>query len=350
MIVQFGTSRFLQAHVDLFASEARDAGQDVPGITIVQTTDDTERAKRLAAFADPAGFPVIVRGIEAGAPVERTVRVRSVVDGLQATRDREVLIALIRDRATHIVSNTGDLGYRVAPGSFPTILHDALHARWQAGGAGVTMLPCELVSRNGDVLRDTVAGLAEDAAFAAWLTRDCRWVNTLVDRIVSTPLEPAGAIAEPYALWAVETQPGLAMPFTHPAIVLTDDLERFERLKLHILNLGHTWLADRWARAGAVPGVTVRAAMADPATRAALEHVMAAEVVPGFAAHGLGEAAATYVATTLERFDNPFLDHLLSDIHAHHPQKIAKRVGGFVSWVGDGAALPELRALAARGA
>ena len=47
MILQFGTSRFLQAHVDLFAWEAAVAGQRVPQIAIVQVSGDAERARRL---------------------------------------------------------------------------------------------------------------------------------------------------------------------------------------------------------------------------------------------------------------------------------------------------------------
>ncbi len=367
MIVQFGTSRFLQAHVDLFASEARDAGQAVPGIVVVQTTRDTGRAGRLAAFSDPAGFPVLVRGLEAGRPVERTVRVRSVVRGMQAAAEWEALVALVRDATTHIVSNTGDTGYDVAdadrtageadraPLTFPAMLVALLHARWSAGRDGVTLLPCELVSGNGTVLREAIVTLAQeqgrDPAFVAWLNAACVWVDTLVDRIVSSPLEPAGAIAEPYALWAIRRTPGLTLPFTHPAITLADDLAPFERLKLHILNLGHSWLAERWARAGSPAASTVRQALADPATRAALDRVMADEVVPGFAAHGMATAARDYVATTMERFENPFLDHRIADIHGHHAAKIDRRVGGFLRWV-DGAlgnppAMPELRALAA---
>ncbi|MFB0872172.1 MULTISPECIES: hypothetical protein [unclassified Sphingobium] len=46
MIVQFGASRFLQAHIDLFAWEAAQAGQDVPDITIVQFSGDASRAGR----------------------------------------------------------------------------------------------------------------------------------------------------------------------------------------------------------------------------------------------------------------------------------------------------------------
>ena len=76
---------------------------------------------------------------------------------------------------------------------------------------------------------------------------------------------------------------------------------------------------------------------------------MAEEVVPGFAAHGLAEEARAYVATTLERFANPFLDHRLADIFQGHEAKLDKRVSGFIRWVdgsGQDVAMPDLRALA----
>ncbi|WP_312487605.1 mannitol dehydrogenase family protein [Sphingomonas sp.] len=361
VILQFGTSRFLQAHVDLFAEEARAARQTVPPIVIVQTTRDPERAKRLVGFADPAGFPVILRGMKDGAPHERTVQVRSVSEGLSAASDWPRLLQLF-ERASHIVSNTGDSGYDIpeadrhaqaTPTSFCAMLTALLHHRWSVGGAPVTMLPCELVARNGDTLRSRVTTLAADQGredgFLHWLETACLWANTLVDRIVSEPLLPAGAVAEPYALWAIERQPRLALPFTHPDIVLTDDLDRYERLKLHILNLGHSWLAARWHDGGGTADQTVRAALADADTRAELERVMAEEVLPGFAAHGMADEARVYIATTLERFANPFLDHRLSDIFGGHAAKIDKRVGGFIRWVdgsGKTVTMPELRALA----
>ncbi|WP_315759811.1 mannitol dehydrogenase family protein [Sphingomonas sp. Y38-1Y] len=370
MIVQFGTSRFLQAHVDLFASEARAEGQAVLPITIVQTTADPERARRLAAFSDPAGFPVIVRGLANGQPVDRTTIVQSVFGGLQAASDWDTLVELLRDEASYLVSNTGDLGYRVdaedadianddvAPRSFVPMLVALLHARWQAGRPGLILLPCELVQRNGDTLRAAVVDLAKrqhrDPAYVAWLVETCTWANTLVDRIVSEPLNPAGAIAEPYALWAVERTAGLVLPFTHPAVRLVDDLEPYERLKLHILNLGHSWLADRWARGDQDAAATVRAAIAEPTTRAAFDRLFAEEVVPGFGAHGLADAATTYVEQTVERFANPFLDHRIADIHQNHAAKVARRVGGFIQWVenaqGPVPLMPELRALAGEAA
>ena len=71
---------------------------------------------------------------------------------------------------------------------------------------------------------------------------------------MSEPLEPLGAVAEPYALWAIEDQPGLEVPCRHGYVVVTNDLKRYERLKLFILNVGHTWLAKIWAPARGHPG------------------------------------------------------------------------------------------------
>jgi mannitol-1-phosphate/altronate dehydrogenase len=50
-ILQFGTSRFLQAHVDLFVSQALARGEAMGRIAVVQTTSSKESRKRLDAFA-----------------------------------------------------------------------------------------------------------------------------------------------------------------------------------------------------------------------------------------------------------------------------------------------------------
>ena len=64
-IVQFGTSRFLQAHVDLFVSDARAEGQEAGPITVVQTSGSAARVGRLRGF-DGSPIRVIVRGLEHG--------------------------------------------------------------------------------------------------------------------------------------------------------------------------------------------------------------------------------------------------------------------------------------------
>ena len=87
--------------------------------------------------------------------------------------------------------------------------------------------------------------------------------------------------------------------------------------------------------------------MADADWAGRLRDLYAQEVLPGFAAAGEGEGVAEYVATTLERFANPYLDHRLEDIAQNHPEKLARRIGAFLDWAeanGDTGAKPQLRA------
>jgi tagaturonate reductase len=180
-----------------------------------------------------------------------------------------------------------------------------------------------------------------------WVQEECVWVNSLVDRIVSEPLEPLGAVAEPYALWAIEDQPGLDLPCRHPAIVVAADLKPYERLKLFILNLGHTFLAEIWAHDGRAPGLTVREAVTDTRMRAKLDALYAEEVLPVFAAIGMGDEAQAYLKTVIERFSDPFLDHRLSEIFTNHEAKKQRRFGGLIELAetnGVNIKLPRLKA------
>ncbi|MXN47873.1 mannitol dehydrogenase family protein [Shinella kummerowiae] len=346
-IVQFGTSRFLQAHADLFVSEALEKGEALGAITVVQTTGSPERAGRLAALAAPGGYPVIIRGRQDGRDIEREQRVVSVRRALSTATDWDDVRRIFCEEAGVVLSNTGDTGYDVGdddladpvPPSFPGKLLALLHERFQTNRRKLTVLPCELVSRNGDVLKrlilDLQANRYPESDFREWLLTDVVWANTLVDRIVSAPIEPAGAVAEPYALWAIENQPGLVLPCRHPAMLVVDDLTPYEKLKLHILNLGHTVLADVWMKENRPADETVKAMLRDAAIRQRLLSLYTAEVIPGFAARGLRRQAEAYVAATMDRFDNPFLDHRLRDIANHHAEKLVRRLVDFHAWTPD---------------
>ncbi|MBP6735935.1 MAG: mannitol dehydrogenase family protein, partial [Rhodobacteraceae bacterium] len=74
-ILQFGTSRFLQAHADLFLSEGPGS---IGPVTVVQSSGDAGRRGRLAALAAPGGFVVRVQGIDGGNPVSFETRVTSI--------------------------------------------------------------------------------------------------------------------------------------------------------------------------------------------------------------------------------------------------------------------------------
>jgi tagaturonate reductase len=342
-ILQFGTSRFLQAHVDLFVSQGLAEGRAAGKIAVVQTTTSAESRRRLSHFGEGRPFRVHIQGMANGGAVDEWIEVSSVGLGLDANLQWPEVEAAFVDEAKWIVSNTGDRGYDLdpsddaatpIPASFPAKLTKLLWARYRAGGAPLTLLPCELIVGNGDKLKAIVLGLAQQWGlgedFRRWAARDCLWVNSLVDRIVSEPLEPIGAVAEPYALWAVERQPGLTMPCEHANIVLTDDLARYERLKLFVLNLGHSWLAEGWAARGADKSATVRALLAQPEIVQDLNDLYDREVLPVFAGIGLGDEAQAYRGSVLERFKNPFLNHYLADIFTNHDAKKRRRFGGLI--------------------
>ncbi|KDR26394.1 D-mannonate oxidoreductase [Caballeronia grimmiae] len=348
-ILQFGTSRFLLAHAALFVSEALARGAAIGGITIVQTTQSASSRARIAALKDSHGYPVHVRGYDAGSVVDRVIRCHAVQDALVAGDDWPLIRRAFVDHVRVVVSNTSDAGYRLhdqdssegvedeacVPHSFPAKLLALLHARWrERPEAGVTVFPCELVQDNGDTLRDIVAGLAGQwslpASFIDYMRNQCVWVNSLVDRIVSQAIEPVGAVAEPYALWAIERRPGMELPCTHDQIVVTDDLRRFERLKLFFLNLGHTWLAEGWLREQRDPSQTVFDAMNDPLVRNALESVWYEEVLPVFRSLGSEDEAARYIDSVRDRFLNPFLGHRIADIAVNHEEKVRRRILPFL--------------------
>lgn len=341
-ILQFGTSRFLQAHADLFVSEALDKGEALGTITVVQSSGKAESARRIAAFKHAEGYPVRIRGRRNGATVDIEQRVKSVTEALQADRDWAQIRARVAADVQVILSNTADQGYRLegadnaslldgeqAPASFPAKLVVLLHARFERGGAPITVMPCELVTCNGTVLRGLVTGVARQwglcDAFLTYLERDCIWVNSLVDRIVSEAIEPLGAVAEPYALWVIERQPKMTLPCVHPQIIVTDDLERHERLKLFLLNLGHSFLAEQWLLNARPAGETVLQAMSDAALARQLDAVWEEDVLPVFAALGQDAAARDYLEQVRDRFGNPFLAHRLSDIAQNHAEKKKRR-------------------------
>ncbi len=362
-IFQFGTSRFFQAHADLFLSQS---GGPASKVSVIASSGSPIGKSRLSALAGENGYPVIIRGLESGQPVERRITVTSVVRSYDAERDWLKLVDDFSVEAEFVISNTTERGFYVpehyepdlaemlvqAPAWYPAKLLALLLAAYCSKRNGLVILPTELVGRNGDMLKAIVMSLAKAAngerAFLDWLNRDCVFANSLVDRIVSEPIEPAGAVAEPYALWAIEKQKGLRLPCTHDAIRIVDDLQLFERLKIHILNLGHTVLAEQWIVEGSNPEITVRAMMNSERHVTMLKELYANEVIPGFIGRNMGCESAKYLDVTLERFANPFLNHRISDIATGHEEKVRRRIVGFLEWASPSAKTPVLSAIAAK--
>ncbi|MGQ7242261.1 mannitol dehydrogenase [Salinicola sp. V024] len=340
-IVQFGTGRFLLAHVDALVSESLKRGDSNERILVVQSSTREEGKRKARLLAEQRHYPVRIRGRRDGETIDREQTVDSVAGCLIAVEQWDALKRHVVEHARIIVSNTADNGYDIGddsslatvPTSFPGKLTHLLRARFEAGNDGLTILPCELIEQNAQQLKSLVMSLArrdskikgDSEAFLDWLEHRCVWADTLVDRIVSTALEPLGAIAEPYALWAIARQPSMAVPCAHPDVEIVDDLGPQATCKLHILNLAHSYLVDRWQRAGQ-PVEFVRDAMQNDALVDSLRVVLDQEVLPTLAVELPLAQLQAYRDTTLERFANPFLDHRLADIAQNHAAKRQRRL------------------------
>jgi tagaturonate reductase len=176
-ILQFGTSRFLQAHADLFISEALTQGEALGHVAVVQTTSSPESTARTAALARGATYPVRIRGLRNGVPVDEETQGQAISRALQADRDWKEVRRIAVEEAQVVLSNTGDRGYQrdpqdgpdlardfdTIPRSYPAKLTMLLLERWMSRPeAPLSIFPCELVSRNGDQLRDIVSEMARD--------------------------------------------------------------------------------------------------------------------------------------------------------------------------------------------
>ncbi len=338
-ILQFGAGRFLRAFADLFVHQANQAGQQVGQIAVVQSTGD-DRARLLNARQ--GRYHVVIRGFAEGEVIDRVEECASIRRALVATEQWEEIRALAcTPTIRYFLSNTTEAGYQLdptdqpdqsPPRSFPAKLLQLLRDRHAAGSPPPVIIPCELLEGNAQRLRQTVLDLGQTWNYPThllhWIEHDCRWLHTLVDRIVSgTPKEhpllaedPLLLVAEPYALFALEDHPDA--PFAqHPAIVRTPDVAPFFLRKVRILNAAHTALLIRAVAKG---HALVRQAMDDEELCRWLEQLLFSEIVPTL--EGRVEDGETFARQTLDRFRNPFLDHKFADIALHHANKVQVRL------------------------
>jgi tagaturonate reductase len=351
--VQFGTGAFLRGFVDVFLDSANRQGMFGGRIVAIGSTP----SGRDVALNDQDGlYTVVVEGVSESGTVRENRVIASVSRALAARRDWAAILELARNPALELVfSNTTEVGIALderdrlddaPPLSFPAKLTRFLLERGRtfdyADNAGVVIIPCELVERNGDQLRELVLTVARrwnlDGAFHDWIARAVPFCNTLVDRIVpGTPddarrqeLERAFGyqdelmiIAEPYRLFAIEADASvrgrLLFASADTGVVLTEDVTPYRERKVRILNGGHTLVASIGLLLGCE---TVIEAVRHDMLGVYLRRVLALEIVPTLDVPN----AAQFASDVLTRFANPFLRHALKDIAFQHTAKVRMRI------------------------
>src|SRR5213596_544705 len=234
-VLQFGTGMLLRALCAASVDAANSAGAFSGRVAVIQSTP---QGQARAINAQDGLFTLVERGLEHGAPVERTRLVGAISRALVAdTQWPAVREAFARPELQVIVSNVTEAGFRPDAG-FPARLTDLLHTRFVRlpEGPPVFVIPTELVDENGPRLAAMVHhladGLEHGTKFREWLRARVRFCSSLVDRITTgMPAAQVRAaleqrlgysdalltVTEPHALWAIEADPA-ALRSTPPPI------------------------------------------------------------------------------------------------------------------------------------
>lgn len=341
-IIQFGEGGFLRGFVDWMFQKLNDSGRFDGSVVVVQPIAQGMCAK----LSEQNGlYTHIIRGVEG---VETQV-VDVISRCINPYETYDAYLALADDpNFRFIVSNTTEAGitYRAedrltdAPAvSFPAKLTALLYRRFQNGLPGFVLLPCELIERNGDKLKEIVLRYAADwnlgEAFVRWINEENYFCTTLVDRIVTGyPREEKIDLgyednmvntSEYFHLWVIEGDKTLAaqIPFHEIGlnVLWTDDLEPYRTRKVRILNGAHTSMVPYALLRGFE---TVKSCMDDADMLAYVKRCVFDEIIPTLDLPK--EELTTYANEVLQRFANPYIRHYLSSIALNSVSKFKVRV------------------------
>ncbi len=223
--------------------------------------------------------------------------------------------------------------------TFPGKLTQLLHKRFEKGLAGFVFLPCELIDKNGENLKQCILKYADlwdlDDGFKNWVEKENIFCNTLVDRInTGYPKDEVIDVdfddklintSEYFHLWVIEGYPQLfeELPFDRCGlnVILTDKLEVYRTRKVRILNGAHTSLVPYALLSGLE---TVKDCIDNETMKKHIETCVYEEIIPTLDLPE--EELKDYADNVLTRFANPYIRHYLSSIALNSVSKFKVRV------------------------
>jgi fructuronate reductase len=303
VIVHLGLGAFHRAHQAVYT-------HDAPGSWSICGVAWRHRAVVDALRARGGRYTLIARG-----PREDHAREIDVIrEALAAADDAEAVCARIAAPATHVVTLTiTEAGYAPDPDGIIGLLARGLRAR---GDAPLTVLSCDNLQRNGEVLRRAVHALCDPGPS---VTFPC----TMVDRIVPASGDPAVVVAEPFSQWVIEDAfAGPRPEWERAGALLVPDARPYETMKLRLLNATHSALAYLGLAKG---HETVADAIADPELEAFVRALIADELRPTVP-DVPGIDLDAYVEQLLERYANPRIGYRLEQIASDAEHKVPQRL------------------------
>ena len=346
-IIQFGEGGFLRGFADWMIQKLNDSGKWEGNIVVVQPIEQGMCDK---LSEQDCLYTHVMRGLKNGESTVEIQKCNCISRCVKPYEDFEAYKALAQNpEFRFIFSNTTEAGIAyeagdkltdAPPKSFPAKLTILLYERFQAGLDGFVIIPCELIDKNGETLREIVLQYADDwnlgAEFKAWVKQENKFYSTLVDRIVTGyPRDEKIDLgyednmvntSELFHLWVIEGDTSLKeeLPFDQiglDVIWTEDQLYKYKTRKVRILNGAHTSLVPYAMLRGFD---TVKSCMEDKEMMEYLRTCIFEEIIPTL---DLPEdELKEYAENVLERFSNPFIKHYLSSIALNSVSKFKVRV------------------------
>ncbi|MBP3952870.1 tagaturonate reductase [Bacillus suaedae] len=352
-VLQFGEGNFIRGFVDWMIHQMNKQGLFNGKVVAIQPTPHGKVVPKLNK--QDGLYTVALRGFEDGQKVESNEIISSISRGINPYEDWDQVLSLAESKDIEFVfSNTTEAGLTYmeeelsekSPLSFPGKITAFLYRRFQVFGgdskAGLVFIPCELVERNGEVLKELVLQYATDwklaSEFIEWVKEYNQFCNTLVDRIVTgfpkDKIEQFNellgyedtllTVGEPYHLFAIDGNEDIArrLPFAQAGLnVKWGDISPYREIKVRLLNGPHTMMFA----VGFLSGVnTVQEVMNDKDLRILVEQGVFHEILP--TVNMDDSETLSFVRSVFERFLNPFNKHYLVDIGMNAIYKFKSRL------------------------
>lgn len=234
------------------------------------------------------------------------------------------------------VSVRHDLEHPEEPVTWLGYVAEAAERRRDLGGGPFTVLSCDNLQGNGSIARRALMAFAElrGRGLPQWIEGNVTFPCSMVDRITprTTPenralilkrfgvIDSTPVVCEPFRQWVLEDDFAAVRPaFEHVGVEMTSDVAPYEKMKMRILNGGHSTLgyfADLLGLA------FIHQAAADAQLRRLLlAYIQEVKpVVPLLPGIDLDQ----YSATVVRRFSNTAIQDQVSRICSEGCAKITK--------------------------
>lgn len=353
-IVHLGIGAFHRAHEAMFTDAVLASGDLSWGI-IGAGIISADMKNALA----PQDFLYTLA--EMGADSEKVRVIGSLVGVFGGPEDAAALLSKMSQASTRIVSITvtekgyyldlatgklqlqapaiaADLKSPASPQTILGLIVQALKARRAAGVLPFTVLSCDNLPNNGKLAKAAVLAFARevDAELATWIEANVRFPCTMVDRITPATTDADRAhvtavigmddawpvVTEEFVQWVIEDEFTMGRPdWTIAGAVFSDEIERWENMKLRCLNGSHSTLAYLGQLTGRE---TVAEAMQLPLITGILDPLWLEIRAVLEAPKGVDTAA--YVESLKQRYRNPALKHRTAQIASDGSQKLPQRL------------------------